>query len=169
LAVRYARAYDGVSKNNEEARINLQAYISALNLLKEAAVYINNPAISLGVKQKLISKIILRGKAADFIKLLVLKKRFALAWDISAQLQNLLDLRLGVKRVNIVFAREIPQEQKLKLQDVLKDFFKSEVSLNYDEDKKLLCGIQIRHGDTLIDASALGRIKQMSKELARKN
>jgi F-type H+-transporting ATPase subunit delta len=169
LSKRYARAYDGVAKTNDEARVNLQVYVSALDSLREAAGYLNNPVISFDVKQELISKIILSGKAADFIKLLILKKRFSLARNIAADLQNLLDLRLGVKRVNIISADEMTQKQKKRLEETLENFFKSKVVLNYAENKSLLGGIQIRQADELIDATALSRIKQMSRVLSVEN
>ena len=45
LAQRYAKAYDGVAKDNAAAQHNYELFKGALSALKAVEYYINNPTI----------------------------------------------------------------------------------------------------------------------------
>jgi F-type H+-transporting ATPase subunit delta len=168
LASKYARAYDFLAKDDKEAEANLEAYQKALEALKEAYVYIDDPTISFDVKNEILSKILADNRAASFIRLLVSEKRFYLADTISQCLSALLDRRLGLKRVSVTGAVYFGDSTKERINRALESYFNSKIAAQYKEDKKLLAGLTVRQGDTLIDASATGRIKQLTKNLTEK-
>lgn len=168
IARRYAKAYDETAKTDQEAKANLEAYKNALNSLKEAGSYIQNPTIPFEVKEELLAKILTDKKAASFIKILVSSKRFDLAGIIEQEISNLLDIRLGVKRVTVTTALAAETKQKSLLDEALGKYFKSGVAVSYQEDETLLAGLIVRQGDLRIDGSAKGRIKQLSKNLTEK-
>jgi F-type H+-transporting ATPase subunit delta len=168
LAGRYAKAYDSLAKDNGEAKVNFEEYKNALAALNVAAVYIINPTVSFEVKAEVLAKILPRGKAASFIKLLIFQKRFYLADIIGRELQTLLDKRLGTQRVSVVTAVSFGNSEKEKINIALSRYFNSRISVEYKEDSTLLAGLTIRRGDTFIDGSAQGRIKQLTKKLVEK-
>lgn len=167
LARRYAKAYDGVSKTAEAARANLQAYKNALSSLADAAVYIKNPAIPQSVKADVLDKI-LPGKTAaeSFLKIIVAHKRFYLAAEIEREIQNCLDARAGVKRVEVQTAAA-PQKDEA-LESALSKFFNAKIAAEYQQEPALLAGLKIRQGDILIDGSAAGRIQRLKQNLTGK-
>lgn len=165
LAARYAKAYDALSPDAKSARAALEAYRAALLGLKAAQSYIENPSLPLKVKEELLSKILKKSAASSFIRLLVGAKRFYLAPLIEEHLQSLLDARLGLKRVSIKYALPPSPGEKKTIESALQKYFNSALSASYEEDSSLLSGLVIRQGDTVIDGSAAGRLKQLSKIL----
>ena len=171
LAKRYARAYDGVSKTAKAAQVNLQAYQDALASLADAAVYIKNPAIPQSVKADILDKILPSKTAAagaahfaeSFLKIIVAHKRFDLADLIALEIQNCLDERTGVKRIEVQTAAA-PQKDEA-LENALSKFFNAKIAAQYRQNPALLAGLKIRQGDILIDGSAAGRIERLKKNL----
>ena len=170
LAQRYAKAYDLVAKNdNAAAQKNYELFKEALSSLKPVEEYINNPTISPSVKLELASKAYGNADtAASFVKLLISAGRYYLAGEIAKELQNLLDARLGIKRATVFSAGELDDGAKRGLGEALSKYFNSALALDYKTDASLLSGVVILCGDLLIDASAEGRIKQMTKILTER-
>jgi F-type H+-transporting ATPase subunit delta len=165
LARKYARAYDAAAKDGTQAASNFSAYKNALEALGAVADYMASPALPFGVKQDILSKVLPAGLAASFIKLLVFSKRFYLAPLIARELQNLLDARRGVKRIDISSAAALGEEQKQKIEAAMAEFFKGKIAAAYSIDESILAGFAARCGDFIIDASAFGRIKNLAKTL----
>ncbi|MDR0953712.1 MAG: ATP synthase F1 subunit delta [Elusimicrobiota bacterium] len=165
LAQRYAKAYDGIAKNADEAAKNLSAYKDALAALTAADNALANPTLPFSVKEELLVKILDKSLATSFIKLLVSAKRFDLAPEILRQLQQLLDKRLGIKRVHIASATPLEEPVKQKLNEALSKYFNSRLEIDFTQEAALLAGITLRERDTLIDGSALGRIEELAKNL----
>lgn len=170
LARRYAKAYDSVAKgDNAAARENYELFKEALSSLKPVEEYINNPTIPPAVKLEVASKAYGKADAASsFVRLLVSSGRYYLAGEIEKELQNLLDARLGIKRVTVFSAGELGEDAKRGLSEALSKYFNSALALDYKLDGALLSGVVIRCGDLLIDASAEGRLKQMTKILTER-
>ncbi len=169
LAQRYAKAYDGVAKDNAQAQSNYELFKAALSALKVAEYYINNPTIPARVKLEAASKAYPNSDVAGaFVKLLIASGRYYLAGEIEKELSALLDARLGIKRVSVISAAELDETAKSGLSAALSKYFDSALALEYKLDESLLSGIMIRCGDVLIDGSAQGRLKQMSKILTER-
>ena len=170
LAQRYAKAYDLVAKSdNAAAKKNYELFKEALSSLKPVEEYINNPTISPSVKLEVASKAYDKAdSAAAFVKLLISSGRYYLAGEIAKELQNLLDARLGIKRVTVFSAGELDESAKRGLSESLSQYFNSALALDYKLDASLLSGVVIRCGDLRIDASAEGRLKQMTKILTER-
>ncbi len=169
LAQRYAKAYDSAAKNNAAAQSNMELLREALSSLKSVEAYVNNPTIPSAVKMEIAAKAYGKEDSAlAFIKLLISAGRFYLAEEIVKELQNLLDLRLGIKRVTVTSAKELDDKAKQGLSEALSRYFNSALALDFKNDPALLSGITIRCGDILIDGSAEGRLKQMAKILTER-
>ena len=88
--------------------------------------------------------------------------------EIEKELQKLLDMRLGIKRCTITSAAQLEESDKIRLKNYLSEYFDSIIALDFKTDASLLSGITVRCGDTLIDGSAAGRLKQMAKILTER-
>lgn len=167
LARKYARAYDGIAAGAEDARANLQALRAWLAALAPAAGYLNNPLIAQDGKLAFLAQVSAGQSAAEsFIKVLVAQKRFALAPLIMKELQNLVDVRLGVKRAFIqTAAMPAPDED---FEQALGCLLGGKIAASYENKPELLAGARVRSGDILIDASALGRVRRLAKILTGK-
>ncbi len=163
LAARYAKAYDGLAKTNKEAQDNLAAYTAALDNLKQAGEYINNPTLPFKVKSEILNKALPKGAALNFISLLVQAKRFGLRDIILSEIQHLSDARQGIKRAQIISAA--PLKDTAALTAALSKYFNSKLEVNFTQDATLLAGVIIKQGDVQIDASALGRINNLQKSI----
>ncbi len=168
LAQRYALAYDSLAKDAKEASSNYEHLEQALLALKEAGQYLLSPVISNKVKEDILAKILKKSEAAAFIKILVDAKRFDLSALILKQLSVLLDKRNGVTRVKVSSCGALKDADKKILEKALSSYFNAKAALDFEEDSTLLGGLIIRRGDILIDASAQGRIKQLTKNLTER-
>ncbi|MDR0735016.1 MAG: F0F1 ATP synthase subunit delta [Elusimicrobiota bacterium] len=167
LARRYARAYDGVAACADDARADMRALQNLLAALAPAAGYLNNPVVAQVEKLAFLEQVCAGQSAAEnFVKILVAQKRFALAPLIEKELQNLLDARLGVKRALIQTAA-IPSPDEAFERDLAR-LLGGKIAASYENKPALLAGARVRSGDVLIDASALGRVRQLSKILTGK-
>jgi F-type H+-transporting ATPase subunit delta len=167
LARKYARAYDGIAACAENARANLQALRKWLAVLAPAADYLNNPVVSQSGKLDFLEQVSAGQSAAEnFVKVLVSQKRFSLAALILEELQNLLDARLGVKRALIQTAAMPAPDTDFER--ALARLLGATVAASYENKPELLAGARVRSGDVLIDASALGRVRQLDKILTGK-
>lgn len=162
LARKYARAYDAVSAGADGAKANLLALQKLLAALAPAADYLNNPVIAQGGKLDFLAQVFSGKSAAEnFIKVLVAQKRFALAPLILKELQNLLDARAGIKRALIQTAALPAPDADFEL--ALARLLGGKIEASYKNEPALLAGARARSGDILIDASALGRVRQLEK------
>lgn len=68
--------------------------------------------------------------------------------------------------VNVKSAYPLTDEQKTQLENKLKETTKyNEVQVEYEEDKNLIAGIQVKIGDRVIDSSLQTKLKELSKNL----
>lgn len=169
LAKRYAKAYDALAKDNADAKVNAALFEGILSSLQPVEDYLNNPTIPSSVKQDIVSKAYrVQDKALNFVKTLIAAGRFYLAAEISKELKELLDKRLGIKRITVTSAQELDDTAKRSISNALSKYFNSVLVLDFKTNAALLSGITVRCGDTVIDGSAQGRLEQMAKILTER-
>ncbi len=165
LANRYAKAFDSIAKNTDDALHNLASFEECLNSLKEISVYLENPTLNEQVKTSLIKKVLPKNVATTFLAVLVKEKRFYLAEEVLKELHNLLDLRRGIKRGQVLTAKVLDEKVKLKIQKELENYFKTNLVLDFKEDSNLISGIKIKVGDFYIEDSAASRLQELEAVL----
>ena len=165
LAARYAKAFDSIAKNTDDAAHNLESFEDCLEGLKEISFYLINPSISDEIKLNLISKILPENVARNFLVVLVKEKRFYLAEEVLKELRNLLDLRRGIKRGQVFTAQVLDEQVKLKIQNELENYFKANLVLDFKEDSSLISGVKIKVGDFYIEDSAASRLQELEAVL----
>lgn len=165
LAARYAKALDRIAKNTEEAARNLASFEDALKNLQGISAYLANPTISSKVKEELIEKSLPDNLARAFLKVLIKEKRFDLANEILKQLNILLDGRRGIKRAKITSASKLDDKTKNQIQTALENYFKTKLTLGFEEDKSLITGLKIKVGDFYIEDSSRSRLRELENVL----
>jgi F-type H+-transporting ATPase subunit delta len=99
------------------------------------------------------------------LDVLAQNKRWGLFDDISEQFEALRAEEQRALDVEVVSAYELSEEQQQKLADSLRRRFARDIRMNTRVESKLLGGVVIRAGDTVIDGSIRGRLAKLSESL----
>ena len=112
-----------------------------------------------------MQKLNLSPPTANFIRLLVEKRRIAGLADIEESYRRLMDDALGISRVQVKTAFPMTTELAANLQRGLESLTGKKVEMQIDEDASLLGGVVVRVGDKLYDDSIKVQLNNMSKLL----
>lgn len=165
LAQRYAKAFDSIAQNTDDAARNLASFEDALKKLKDISAYLANPTINSKVKESLIEKSLPENIARELLKVLIKEKRFNLADEILKELNILLDERRGIKRAQVTSAVALDDKTKTQIQTALENYFKTKLTLGFKEDKSLITGLKIKVGDFYIEDSSRSRLRELENIL----
>lgn len=165
LARRYAKAFDSIAKNTDDAARNLASFEEALKNLQGISAYLANPTINSKVKENLIEKSLPENIARALLKVLIKEKRLSLADEILKELNVLLDGRRGIKRAQVTSAATLDDKAKTQIQTALENYFKTKLTLGFKEDKSLITGLKIKVGDFYIEDSSRSRLRELENVL----
>lgn len=172
LAKRYALALlmqtekgGGVPETEELLQSLKQAY-ERDPLLRMA---LQHPKIPRARKAALMEKVFGGRSAAPvvpFLKQLLRKNRTGLIPDIADMFDRLADRSRGVVKVEVRSALPLTPPQRSALQARLAARYPGRaVEMTETEDRALLGGLTVRVGDTLIDGSVAGHLKELREQL----
>lgn len=166
LAKRYARAYMASGKAHER--------LEALARLAEAArphlKALTHPAVNAAVKLEALKKVLgsaHAGPAADFAALLVRERRLGLLDQISAECGAIADARAGVVRAEARSRFPLSEGELKRITALLAGATGRKVELKQALDERVLGGFEIKIGDTIIDATARGRLEALRAGLLK--
>ncbi len=165
LANRYAKAFDRIAKNTDEAARNLASFEDALKNLQGISTYLVNPTINSKIKENLIKKSLPDNIARALVIVLIKEKRFDLTDEILKQLNVLLDERRGIKRAKVTSAVKLNEETKKQIQTALEKYFETKLTLGFEEDESLISGLKIKMGDFYIEDSSRSRLSELENAL----
>ena len=126
---------------------------------------INNPKLSANKLYDLILDIYeenLSKTSKNFIKILIDAKRIELASEISAIFEEKRLAEESVTKINVTTAYPLNENQIKVINDLFSKRTGNKIDINVDEDKDLIGGVIIRAGDSVIDASLRGRLKELN-------
>ena len=168
LAKRYAKAYDALSTNAEQASLSCQALCQAAALLTQARPYMQDPAVPTAEKIAFVQQLFgAQQTVTQFLAVLLKAKRYYLLDACVVDVQDLLDARQGVVRAEVQSAFELTQDAKQKVQQVLSSFTGKKAVGHFTTDKNLLGGLRVRIDDRLIDGSLKGRFEKLQEQLTK--
>lgn len=168
LAKRYARAFDALSKNGEEASRRAEALRAAERALRGARAYMEDPAVPSEDKKAFITQILGQEKAvAGFMLALLDAKRYYLLNACVQDVLELLDQRLGVVRARVQTAFELSEAQKKRVEEALGRFAGKKAEAEFETEPALLGGVRARMGDVLIDGSLKNQFEKLQEELTK--
>lgn len=166
LAKNYANSLFEADNNYERILSNLLTVSDVIENSSEFASTMLNPAVSLNVKFDIIDEIFkkeLSAKVLNFIKIIVEKNRFGEFNQIMSAYKDLLDNVNNTKKVEIVSAIELSDNQKQNILEKLSSKFNKNITPNWIIDKSIIAGLVIKLDDNVIDTSVKNKLKKLSR------
>ena len=168
LAQRYAKAFDALSSDAEQAWTASQGLANAAKALEQAQAYMQIPAISCEEKIAFIEQVFgKQNTVSSFICELLKAKRYYLLSSCALQVQQLADARMGITRAEVQTAFELSPQQQAKVEQALSALTSHKAKAYFTVEPELIGGLCARLGDTLIDGSVKGRFEKLDEELKK--
>ena len=160
IAKRYARAFfeiAGEEKRYEEYYGEMSRFSAVLQANRNLSEFLANPVFDQrdqkAVLESVLEKVPVSPLTANFLKLLVDKRRINILPDIQGCYRELMDIALMKVRVTVKTAFPLTGETSARLQNGLERLTDRKVEMIVLEDRSLLGGVVVRVGDTLYDGS----------------
>jgi F-type H+-transporting ATPase subunit delta len=160
IAKRYARAFFGIAKEDglyEKYYLELTLFSSIIKESKDLKELLLNPVFGQDEKKAVVDALLkktdISNVTANFLRLLVDKRRIGILPDIESCYRKFMDDALKKIRVDVKTAFPLSAELSEKLQKRMEDLTGRKVEMAVSEDASLLGGIVVGVGDTLYDGS----------------
>ena len=101
----------------------------------------------------------------NFVKLILLKKRWSLLVNISEIYQDMLAEHLHLLRVKIIAAVQLTEDEKQKIIEELTHRYACSIELQQEVDAALIGGAILHIKDKVIDGSVAGQLQRVKKYL----
>lgn len=160
LARRYAKALFAVGKEQG----TYQAYNDALQALRalfhatpEVADALTNPLYPMDIREKVMTGIVKSIDAdtvlANFLNLLVQKKRAEILPEIAEAYQVMVDEEQNISHGSVISAVELSDELQAKVRATLEKLTGKKVELTISVDPSIIGGVIAKVGDLVLDGS----------------
>lgn len=162
-AITYANSLFEADNN---ALPDLNTVLDVINSSKDFKITMLNPSISLQIKYEILDEIFkneLSEKVLNFIKILVEKNRFNEFEQIVQAYSDEVDQNNNIKRVEIVSAVELSDNQKQKAIEKLEARLQKTVKVGWTVDTSIIGGLIIKIDDDVIDTSLKNKLDKLSK------
>ncbi len=160
LAKRYAKAIFSIGqeqKKYEEYNEVLQGLANLYSTHPEVIDALTNPLYPMDVKEKVMKGIVKSMKVdtimANFLNLLVQKKRAEILPEIASAYQFMVDEAKNISHGKVVSAIELSKELKVNVQKVLEKLTGKKVEITTSVDPSIIGGIIAQVGDLVLDGS----------------
>ena len=172
LAKRYAKALFAVGQEEGKS----EAFRETLNVLgdflvtsPEAIDALTNPLYPMELREKVMAQLISELQAdeylANFLNLVVQKKRADILPEIASEFQALVDADQNVSRGTVISAAEISGELEAKVQSTLENITGKKVILATEIDPSIIGGIVAKVGDLVMDGSIKTQLAGLNESI----
>ncbi|OGT87397.1 MAG: ATP synthase F1 subunit delta [Gammaproteobacteria bacterium RIFCSPLOWO2_12_FULL_52_10] len=130
---------------------------------------LGNPTIKRSVLAGLLQDICgdrLTVQGRNFVKVLADAGRLVLAPQIALLYEQQRTAAEGITIVEVISAYPLDDKEKQKISAAMTQRLGRQITITTRIDKQLIGGVVIRAGDAVIDASVLGRLRQLGNILA---
>ncbi len=167
LARPYAQAVfeEGTEKKSLGTWSTALACLSAIVADADMRRVLNDPRVDRAKKEKLLFEVAgdsFDAAAKNFVRVLLDGGRVLVTPDIAVLFEQMKARTEGKVEVEVVSAYALEAEQEGVIADAVKRRVGKEVDIKSTVDPALVGGVIIRIGDTVIDASLRGRLKQLA-------
>jgi F-type H+-transporting ATPase subunit delta len=160
LARRYAKALFAVGqeeKKFEEYNETLQGVAGLYVSHPEVADALTNPLYPLDIRQKVMAGMIasmgVEKIMANFLNLLVEKKRAGILPEVAEEYQSMVDNEKNVSHGSVISAIELSEALQVKVRATLEKLTGKKVELTTSVDPSIIGGIIAKVGDLELDGS----------------
>ena len=172
LAKRYAKALFAVGQEegkSESFRETLNALGDFLEKYPEAMDALTNLLYPMELKEKVMAQLISELQTdqfmANFLNLVVQKKRADIIPEIASEFQLLVDADQNISRGTIISATEISGELQSKVQSTLESITDNKVILTSEIDPSIIGGIIAKVGDLVMDGSIKTQLAGLNESI----
>jgi len=109
----------------------------------------------------------LSASGANFAKVVIAAGRLDVMPQIHTQYEQMRARQEGTADVRVTTAYELEEPQQKRIAEVMKKRLGKDVGISAEVDKAIIGGVIIRAGDSVIDASLRGRLRQLGNEFAK--
>lgn len=131
---------------------------------------INNPKLSYEQLYQFIVDICgdtLSKTGKNFVRVLIDAERIGLAANVFSIFEQKRIAAEGISEVDVISAYPLDDAQVSVISEAISKRIGKKVDINTEEDKDLIGGVIIRAGDSVIDASLRGRLKELNSVFAQ--
>jgi F-type H+-transporting ATPase subunit delta len=131
---------------------------------------INNPKLSSEQLHQFIVDICgdkLSKTGNNFVRILIDAERISLAAEIYSIFEHKRAAAEGISEVDVISAYPLDEAQISAISESFTTRIGKKIDINTEEDKDLIGGVIIRAGDSVIDASLRGRLKELNSVFAQ--
>ncbi|MCS7315682.1 MAG: ATP synthase F1 subunit delta [Bryobacterales bacterium] len=176
VATRYARALvelatkPGEVPEPERVLEELALFEEALAVSPALRNVLLSPAVPAPQKRSLISRLVRHLGCSDLVRRFLLvvadRRRMGMLTQIRQAVEQTLDERLGVVRVEVTSARELTPAQREALEAALARVTGLRPRTRFRIEPELIGGAMARIGSTIYDGSVRGRLEALKRRLA---
>ena len=171
-AERYSLALFELSEeNNLLSQIEDQSS-SILNLIDQSEDFSNlikDPTTSQEDLLKVINIIVESNKFEslfkNFLSFLIQKRRFFFIERILKSFIEICSRKRGELKAELKSAKELSNEEIIKITEELTKNFSSKIKLNYKHDESLIGGLVVQVGSTMVDTSIKNKLQQIENRM----
>ena len=171
-AERYSLALFELSEeNNLLSQIEDQSS-SILNLIEQSEDFSNlikDPTTSQEDLLKVINTISENNKFEslfkNFLSFLIQKRRFFFIERILKSFIEICSRKRGELKAELKSAKELSNEEIIKITEELTKNFSSKIKLNYKHDESLIGGLVVQVGSTMVDTSIKNKLQQIENRM----
>lgn len=172
VASRYARALaDVVGPDGDYAAIlkELGAFGGVWRESEDLRQVLISPTIPLDQKRSVLDTVLKRlgtsVTAGNFLRVLLVNYRMSLLEEVLQAFQKVVNERLGIVEVQILFAQDLSSDEQEALRGKFAELTGKKVEMKFRREERLLGGVQARVGSTIYDGSAQGYLERLRGQL----
>lgn len=171
VARRYAEAFFSIARDNNkinEYQLELEKVVSALQEVDNLREYMNHLLIPAAAKKDVLKQLFAEQLSAvtlNFVMMIVDKKRESYLEVIVEEYKDMADEFRNIAKVDLIAAKEVPEEDVKYLADKLSASTGKTVQLNLKVDPTLLGGVKLRMGDQIIDGTVAKKLEMLKEQL----
>ncbi len=174
IARRYARALYTVAKEEGKQEAYVDILDGVIQLLKESPeieMALESPMLPPDVKHKVVEELVKAYKMddimANFLKLLVERRRIGHLRVIAEAFRSLWEEELGLVRAVVRTAIPMPDDLTDKLKEVLAQITGKKVVLELQQDPEIIGGVVAHIGDMVLDGSIRSQLQGFKESIGR--
>ena len=148
---------------------NSNSFLELISNSKDFRNLIKDPTLSKEILENVINKISenfnLESLFKNFLNFLILKRRFFYIQQILISFNEICSEKKGELKAEIKSAKDLSQQEINKITEELSNTFKSKIKLNYNHDERLIGGLVVQVGSTMIDTSIKNKLQQIEQRM----
>lgn len=175
IANRYATALADLAeekKSFDTIASDIELVYNTLKASRDLRTMLDSPVIKHEIKLSVLKEIFTSRISKDslnFLEFIIDKQRENLLFQIMQRFLRMRDERMGIVNAEVTSSVELPDDQKIKLEQKLEKFTGKKVKISFSLDKELIGGFTVRINDTIIDASLKHQLEILKEQFLKGN